>query len=115
MMLRYKIDDHGKPVECPFDEWYWWHEALTGRVKTSIGYIVQVDEVCGGGAVSTVFLSIDHRFDRLTEPDPVLWETLVFGGPLEDRCERYTSEADAIEGHKRILEEVRLAVEEQAK
>lgn len=40
MMLRYKIDDYGKPVECPFDEWYWWHESITDRVKTSIGYIV---------------------------------------------------------------------------
>lgn len=56
---------------------------------------------CGDGAwVSTVFLGIDHAFG---DGPPVLWETMIFGGPHNDYQERYTSYEDALAGHERAL------------
>ena len=59
----------------------------------------------GLGWVSTVFLRLDHNYSG--EGPPVLFETLVFGGPLSDEMERYCTEAEALEGHERMVERVR--------
>ena len=47
--------------------------------------------------VSTIFLATDHGWEGL----PVLWETMVFprGSWTEIECVRYTSRAEAREGH----------------
>jgi len=58
--------------------------------------------------VSTVFLVIDHGFD---DGPPVLWETMIFGGVLDGACERYASEADAREGHARLVAEAERVLE----
>jgi len=51
--------------------------------------------------VSTVFLGLDHSFGG---PPPVLWETMVFGIPGgRDVQVRYTSAADARDGHAGIV------------
>ena len=55
--------------------------------------------------VSTVFLGMDHNFGG--KGNPVLWETLVFGGPLDGEMDRYTSKQEAIAGHKRMVERVK--------
>jgi hypothetical protein len=49
--------------------------------------------------VSTVFLGIDHRFDLSPGTKPILWETMIFGGKHDQYQQRYTSEADAKNGH----------------
>jgi hypothetical protein len=59
----------------------------------------------GEATVSTVFLGIDHQWE---DGPPVLWETMIFGGPLNDYQVRYTSYNDAVEGHQVA---VRLATE----
>lgn len=46
--------------------------------------------------VSTVFLGVDHGFDGAT---PVLWETMIFGGPYDGEQWRYASRGAAIDGH----------------
>lgn len=46
--------------------------------------------------VSTVWLGLDHGFGH---GPPVIFETLVFGGPLNDEGMRYSTEAQAFEGH----------------
>lgn len=48
--------------------------------------------------ISTVFLIIDHSFGH---GPPVLWETMIFGGPLDEDQGRYTSAEDALVGHHR--------------
>lgn len=72
------------------------------------GWIVGKTPV-GDAEVSTVFLFLDHRSSYFDDPDtpPVLWETLVFGGPLSDECDRYTSWDDAKAGHDAMVERVR--------
>lgn len=55
------------------------------------------------GRVSTVFLGLDHGFGT---GKPVLFETMVFGGPLDGGCERYADMRGAIDGHARWVERV---------
>lgn len=54
--------------------------------------------------VSTAFLVINHNFG---DGPPVLFETMVFGGPLDQECERYNTEEEALAGHQRIVSRVR--------
>ncbi len=55
--------------------------------------------------VSTVFLGMDHGHG-IRKGKPVLFETMVFGGKLNQDMERYTSWAAAEKGHKRMVKEV---------
>lgn len=54
----------------------------------------------GDVEVSTVFLTINHQFGK---GPPVLWESMVFGGPSDGTCHRYTSNIEAREGHRSML------------
>lgn len=91
----YILDENGEPVECD-DRAQWGREY---RKERHLG-----DDMVGEIRVSTVFLGLDHGWDG---GPPVLWETMVFGGQSDMYQERYTSRADALAGHARILEAVK--------
>jgi hypothetical protein len=57
-----------------------------------------------GVQVSTVFLGLDHSFG---EGPPLLFETLVSGGALAGKMDRYTTWEEAEQGHARMVERVR--------
>lgn len=68
--------------------------------------------------VSTVFIGIDHRI--WGEGPPLLFETMIFGGPLDQSQWRYASYDDAMTGHKAAVRKAREAIgqrvtEEEAK
>jgi hypothetical protein len=92
------LDANGEPVETDLLTWALWMET-DDRVLWR-----DCDEQTGW-RVSTIFLGIDHNFS-LEKGPPVLWETMVFGGPLSGEGERYTSKADAREGHRRMCAKV---------
>jgi hypothetical protein len=52
--------------------------------------------------VSTVFLGLDHNFGDRSQP--VLFETMVFGGAHAGEQERYCTWDEAEYGHKRYVE-----------
>jgi hypothetical protein len=52
--------------------------------------------------VSTVFLGFDHRL--IGAGEPILFETMIFGGDHDCYQERYETEAQAVAGHRRIVE-----------
>ena len=54
--------------------------------------------------VSTVWLGVNHG---LGEP-PLIYETMVFGGGESHDCRRYSTLDQALDGHARTVEEVRL-------
>lgn len=58
------------------------------------------DENIDGQRVSTVFLSLDHNW---SEGEPLLFETMIFGGPYDTYMERYSTYDQAKEGHERIV------------
>ena len=54
--------------------------------------------------VSTVFLGLNHGY----VPDVDLWfETMVFGGPMDQEQERYTTLEQAKAGHERMIQRVK--------
>jgi hypothetical protein len=58
--------------------------------------------------VSTVFLMLDHNWSG--RGDPILFETMIFGGPLDGQQARYSTWAEASEGHDLMAEAVRHAM-----
>lgn len=52
-------------------------------------------------SVSTVWLGLNHAFT----PDhpPLIFESMVFGGRHDGDTDRYSTEAEAIAGHERIV------------
>jgi hypothetical protein len=74
-------------------EWAHWFEA--DRMQRQIA-----NHVIGGVRVSTVFLGLDHGDG--TGP-PIVFETMIFGGPHNEYQERYSEYKDAVAGHWRAL------------
>jgi len=92
MTGNYILKD-GKPVlEEDILKWAKWYESAD-RVLAC--------EERGHIRVSTVFLAVDHNF--YGSDQPVLWETLVFGGELDGEMDRYSSEEEAIAGHRAMV------------
>lgn len=92
---KYILNDEGEPVPEPdLMKWGAWFEPNRAR------RIVRQDDV-GDILVSTVFLALDH--DHSLQGPPILWETMIFGGPHDQYQERYTSKDAALEGHAKAL------------
>jgi hypothetical protein len=71
-----------------------WGECMQDEARKHVGWDFDNEK---GITVSTVFLGIDHGFggDR-----PVLFETMIFGGPYNDHQVRYCTWAEAEHGHQ---------------
>ena len=63
--------------------------------------------------VSTVFLEIDHRY--LGDGLSMIFETMIFGGPLDQHQWRYSSYDDAETGHKVAVRKAREASGQKVK
>lgn len=63
----------------------------------------------GRAVVSTVFVPLDQSVDG---GEPLLFETMVFGGPLNDEGERHHTKAEAVDGHMRWINRVQEAKDE---
>lgn len=76
--LRFKLDRH-TPVPCQDPlEWAAWYETADRRVA---------ETWVGKTRISTVFLGLNYSlFD--TDPDPILFETMVFGSDELKDCRR---------------------------
>jgi hypothetical protein len=99
----YILNDDGEPVATnDVMVWARFFERRDRILKQDF-----VEGARGGVGVSTVFLGLDHNWSGVGPP--VLWETLVFGTPLDGEMRRYTSKADALRGHAEMLAEVRAA------
>jgi len=66
---------------------------------------VVVQSTVHGIEISTVFLGINHRFGG--NGDPLLFETMVFGGDLDETTLRYSTWEEAEKGHRDILDKVK--------
>lgn len=63
--------------------------------------------------VSTVCLGLDHR--HFGDGPPLVFETLVFGGPLDGEMDRYGTWAAAEAGHARMVAKVFPALAKEKK
>lgn len=99
MRNRYWILNGRTPVQEDLLVWAAWFENDDNR---------RVAETCLGNVlISTVFLGIDHRF--FGNGPPLLFETLVFGGPLNDEQTRCSTWEQAETAHALIVDRCRLA------
>lgn len=104
MSGKYILTEAGEAVlEPDIRKWAQWFEN-SGQRRA-----VEQTTLPGGTLISTVFLAVDHGFAGGL---PVLWETLIFGGPLDGAMDRYTSREDAEAGHKHYVELARQAEQE---
>jgi len=95
MSLHYILDEHGEPIACDLLTWGRWFETTNRTVYRDTRW---------GVTVSTVFLGLDHGFDP--SGPPVLWESMVFGGPGDQDMDRYTSKLQAVAGHNQLCARV---------
>jgi hypothetical protein len=98
---RFILDADGEPVPEPdLMRWAQWFQSTDRHLAlTELGEL---------GTISTVFLGIDHNFSS-ARVQPVLWETMVFGGLFDQEMERYRSRAAALAGHEEIVARCRAA------
>lgn len=55
--------------------------------------------------ISTIWLGTDYNF--LEAGAPIIFETMIFGGPYDQQQWRYATEAEALAGHEKAVEWVR--------
>jgi hypothetical protein len=92
--LYHVLDKHGTPVPEP-DIVKW------GEFFKSVDRVLKKDDLPNGTSVSTVFLGVDHNCSG--RGPPVLWETVIFGGPDDEYQKRYSSLEAALAGHEKAL------------
>ena len=88
MIDKYTLDGK-KPIECEdLLTWAKWFETANRHVA---------QDERDGVRVSTVFLGLDHRFG--VDGPPILFETMIFGGPHDQDQDRYSTWEEAEAGH----------------
>ncbi len=93
-MINYILNGHEVVGEPDVLAWGKWFESADRAVDKT-----EKDDV----KVSTVFLGLDHNFEGGV---PLLFETMVFGGSLDQDMERYSTWEEAERGHKEMCEKV---------
>lgn len=93
------------PVEDVVEWGRWYSE---NRRQRGVAF-----DVVGASRVSTVFIGLDHRL--LGDGPPLIFETMVFGGPLDQAMDRYSTWDEAERGHAAMVERVRRANEARAR
>lgn len=98
IMSKYILD--GKtPVKCNNTlEWARWYETADRSVAFT---------ELNGARVSTVFLSLSHSFG---EGEPLLFETMVFGGEHDGEMTRCSTWEQAEEMHKNMVQLISAAI-----
>ena len=90
MSLYYDFD--GNPIGSL--EWTRLFEDLPARQ-------VARTDLDGGVYVSTVWLGLDHRFGG--DGPPLIYETMIFGGPHDEWCWRWPNRDAALAGHDQAV------------
>jgi hypothetical protein len=84
-----------KIIPVDFTTWAKWFETADRHVGNNHLRAIHV---------STVFLGIDHNFG---EGEPLLFETMIFGGKHDGYQDRYSTYEEAEKGHEKALELVK--------
>ena len=97
---RYILDAQNNAVAC--DDLTVW-----GKFMENMAERIVEQEHVGVYWISTVFLGLDHNW---SSGAPILWETMIFdqgtekNRPYRDEfCDRYSSYAEAVDGHAKAV------------
>ena len=103
----YVLDDERNVVPASdYHEFFAWRDAYAkerGQDKPTATLQVARD-VLDDVTVSTVFLGLDHGWG---ESVPIVFETMVFGGHLDEKQWRYATWDGAVAGHAAIVASVK--------
>lgn len=91
------FDREGEPITAGMWEMY----------RGVPDYLRVAEDWIGPIWISTVWLGLDHGFSRYPDRVPIIFETMIFGGPQDTACWRYASEVEAQAGHVAVAEMVR--------
>lgn len=80
-------------------EWATWYETAKRHVA---------DERILGCRVSTIFLGIDHQYGA---GPPLVFETMIFGGPLDQEQDRCSTWEQAEAMHKSMVDRVKASMQ----
>ena len=95
---RYYRLEGKKLVECrDVIEWATYFETKNTNRRIA-------EEMVGNSYISTVFLGIDHQFGN---GPPLLFETMVFGGLLDQEQDRCSTLKEAVAMHAAMVLRVR--------
>src|SRR5262245_12181481 len=95
--MFYMLDDEHRPI--PTDDvcvWGAWYEDNNNR-RVAEDF---VDDI----RISTVCLGVDHQYGN---GPPLIFETMIFGGELDEHMWRYSTWDDAEVGHKMAVKKAR--------
>lgn len=104
-MGRYYILRDGEIVEEPdYQKWSAWFDSTFEEVE------LIAENRLGTSTVSTRFLALDMNLSK--NSPPMVFETRVKGGWLDNQWERFASLEEATAGHESWIQRVRKADEE---
>lgn len=92
---KYILGEDGKTPIAEHDLFKWadWFEGSHEQRK------IKRTEV-GDSVISTIFLGLDHNYG---DGAPLLFETMIFGGPHDGEMDRYSTYEEAIIGHNNMV------------
>ena len=102
---KYILEGHTPVPEADLLKWGKWMETSNRIVKKDIATVKFEGDNLGEVRVSTVFLGLNHSF--LEEAEPLLFETMVFGGPLDQEMDRCSTWEGAEKMHELMCEKVK--------
>jgi hypothetical protein len=106
-MGRYYILRNGEVVEEPdYQKWSAWFESDFQEVE------LVAESRLGTSTVSTRFLALDMTLSQ--DSPPLVFETRVKGGWLDNQWERFASLEEAAAGHESWVERVQQADQENS-
>jgi hypothetical protein len=89
----YILEEDGTIKKVDTETWSKWFE----KAERHVGNDFLDNDV----HVSTVFLGLDQNFSD--EGPPLLFETMIFGGPNDQYQDRYATKEEALEGHAKAV------------
>ncbi len=92
---KYILDEQHNPVPCTsLLKWADWFEDRNNRRVAATER--------GGVRVSTVFLGLNHNW--MVSGPPLLFETMIFGGPHDQYMDRCSTWEEAEQMHQRACQ-----------
>lgn len=90
---HYILNEDGNPVAVGLEEWAeWFGEHKEERIMKQTRVF--------GIWVSTIFLGLNHNFFG---NEPLIFETMIFGGTLDQYQDRYSTKEQALRGHREAV------------
>jgi hypothetical protein len=87
-MKFFILDEQGQPQPATLMEWGQWFETAHRHIA---------DDHVGDIRISTVFLGADHNWRD--EGEPLIWETMIFGGDHDQSQWRCSTREQALAQH----------------